>query len=111
MAKALGFFIVQTRRQYIGPVDEDKLQEVRTELGFIDLMAHRESDPPMVHMFRDVFTKQAPAIADNWAITAADTNLCDAFPVMWHDPKAPSRGVTLDIIRAFAARAGLEGGW
>jgi hypothetical protein len=111
MAKALGFFIVETRRQYIGPVEEERLEEVRVELGFLDLMALRAPDPPLVHMFRDVFTKQASASADNWAITAEDTDICGAFPLMWHDPNALSRGRTLDLVRAFAERAGLDGGW
>ena len=35
MAKQMGFFIVETRRQYISPVDPDALNEVRAELGFL----------------------------------------------------------------------------
>ena len=111
MAKAFGFFILETRRQYIGPVDEEKLAEVRVELGFIDLMAHSGPDRPVVHMFADVFTKHASESADCWATTAADKELCGAFPHMWHDSNATRRGRTLAVVRALAERAGLDGGW
>src|ERR1022692_1789673 len=100
MAKDLGFFIVQTRRQYIGSVDQEKLDEVRIELGFLDLVQHHGPDPLVVHMFADVFSKHALAVSQRWAQTAADRDLCGAFPHMRHDAMATRRSGTLDVLRA-----------
>jgi hypothetical protein len=111
MAKDLGFFIIETRRQYIGTVDEQRLQEVRTELGFLDLVSHVGPDPVVFHMFRDVFTKHAEDFADWWAFIADDKGICGAFTQMWHDGNATRRGRTVGVIRALAERAGADGGW
>jgi hypothetical protein len=111
MAQDLGFFIVQTRRQYIGSVDPERLLEVRTELGFLDLTEHHGPDPLVVHMFADVFPRYATEFSQRWARTAAARDVCDAFPHMRHDPIAARRGRTLEVLRALAARAGFDGGW
>src|SRR5262245_19614145 len=45
MAKTLGFFVIPTLRQYISPTADGRLvEEVRTELGFIDLVATSDAD-------------------------------------------------------------------
>jgi hypothetical protein len=84
---------------------------VRLELGFLDLVTQDGPDPSIEHMFADVFTKQAQSSAERWAWTAADTDLCNVFPHMWHDSNATRRGRTADVLRAMANRAGLDGGW
>ena len=111
MAKDLGFFIVQSRRQYIGAVDSERLAEVQAELGFLDLVEHRGSDPLVVHMFADVFSKRATEFSQRWMQTAADRDMCGVFPHMRQDSVATRRGQTLDVLRAFAERAGCGGGW
>jgi hypothetical protein len=111
MAKALGFFIVQTRRQYIDRVDQDRLLEVRVELGFTDLDAQEGADPQVRHLFRDVFTNHAGETADRWSITASVPELCDAFDWMRTDTHAARRTRTVEILRSPAEDAGLGNGW
>jgi hypothetical protein len=111
MAKALGFFIVQARRQYIDRVDEDRLVEVRVELGFTDLVAQGGADPQVRHLFRDVFTNHAEETADRWSITASVPELCNAFDRMRTDTHAARRTRTVEILRSLAEDAGLGNGW
>ncbi len=111
MAKDLGFFIVQAHRQYIASVDTERLAEVQAELGFLDLVEHRGSDPQLVHMFANVFTKHASEFSVRWQRTAMDRELCSVFPHMRNDSSATRRGDTLEVLRDYAERAGCTGGW
>jgi hypothetical protein len=111
MAKDLGFFVVQARRQYITSVDPERLAEVQAELGFLDLVEHRGPDSLLVHMFADVFAKRASESSQRWQQTAADRELCTVFPHMRRDSSATRRGQTLEVLRDYAERAGCDGGW
>lgn len=111
MAKDFGFFIVQARRQYISSVDLERLAEVQAELGFLDLVEHRGSDPVLVRMFANVFAKRASEFSQRWMNIATDRGLCSVFPHMRHDSSATRRGDTLEVLRDYAERAGCQGGW
>lgn len=73
MAKTLGFFVVPTRRQYISPVaDEDKVTEIRKELGFTDLARTDTADEKIVKALTQDLSKVRERTAQNWKRTAAD---------------------------------------
>lgn len=76
MAKSLGFHIIDTYRQYlpagpfdpaVHPQDAAQLTEVRTELGFTDLVADDTPEPRRhVNQFATVLPRRAAEIADRW---------------------------------------------
>jgi hypothetical protein len=114
MAKDLGFYIIQTRAQYILPlaeVDVESIQEVNTELGFGDLI--RTQDPARVLTRRfetelqhsaarraERFSRSTPILA-RYARTLRDSGL-----------DSGTRKALMRQLRA-AARAlpEVEGGW
>jgi hypothetical protein len=113
MAKDLGFFIIEPKRQFITPtVDEEHLREVRSELGFIDLIATVDADKRIV----DRLTRTLPSYAldrcARWARTAlSDTS--SAFDWIASDAMSIRRRGSFDTMRRLAERDGLihGGGW
>jgi hypothetical protein len=111
MALALGFFVVEARRQYIGGVDQDKLLEVRNGLGFYDLDLHDGEDVRLVHLFRDVFPGHATGQAQQWVVTADDPYIADSFQTMRKDMPSTTRVAHLGKLRDRCRNAGLGDGW
>lgn len=112
MAKQMGFFIVETRRQYISPVDHDALNQVRAELGFRDLMVQQGVDEKLVRLFGQVLPNDAAERADRWALTASDGAIRLAFHELRHDSNLRHRAHMVEVLRQLADRAGVnEGGW
>lgn len=111
MAKDLGFFIIQTRRQYLPQsVPEDRLFEIQSELGFQDLSTEPGPDPRLRHFMVDIFGPQALAKAAKWRDTVASP-LADGFRSMQADGLTRRRVGTLETIRKLASAAGFAGGW
>lgn len=69
MASALGFLVIDTRRQWAGKVEEGALLEVRNGLHFTDL--HAGSEPSI--RVRDRFLRSIPDVAHRVAATWAET--------------------------------------
>jgi hypothetical protein len=113
MAKELGFFIIQTQRQYMGSVDDDALAEVRTELGFLDLIVQPGADPHLTRLLTRILTRQAPISAGKWHGTGTDPALCAYFATMRHTAEVRRRQDTLRALRQYVQEAGLYdvGGW
>jgi hypothetical protein len=113
MAKDLGFFIIEPKRQFITPtIDEDHLREVRSELGFMDLIATIDADAYIVRQFTRTLPSYALDRCARWARTAlSDTS--SAFEVIASDTMATRRRNTLNTMRQLAKRDGLihVGGW
>lgn len=70
-AKTLGFLVIDTKRQFVPPsVNEARLEEVRTELGFLDLVATDEPDDLIVRRLRLVLPKVSERSAAAWSTTS-----------------------------------------
>jgi hypothetical protein len=115
MARDLGFFVIDTGRQFIAEsVDEDKLQEVRIELGFTDLVATEDADRLITNRFINIYPAHAQAgAAERWANTAEDPRWRRAFALQRLDENERSRSRRLDRMRALAVATGrfVTGGW
>jgi hypothetical protein len=113
MAKDLGFFIVEPRRQFISPtIDTDHLREVRSELGFMDLIATVDADKHIV----DRLTRTLPTYAnDRWErwLRTALSRTSVAFGEIASDEISRRRQRTVDAMREIAKQDGLVdgGGW
>jgi len=74
MAADLGFRVWATQRQYVlatRDIDERKIQELRTELGLVDLTVVDRGSPPRIEKFLvESLPKQARKAADDWAVYA-----------------------------------------
>jgi hypothetical protein len=114
MARDLGFFVIDTGRQYIAKsVEDDRLQEVRTELGF-DLVAQESADKLITDRLIRVYPKHATAgTAERWAATAADSQWRRMFSSQRLDGEEGSRSRRLNRMRAyaFATNRLAVGGW
>ncbi|QOK22350.1 hypothetical protein IGS73_14865 [Janibacter indicus] len=112
MAGALGFVVIDARRQWVGNVEDQALLEVRNELHFIDL--HAGSDPSIrVH---DRFSKsrlleKAPDLAAAWAATADDAPSVDLIHRMRSEKSAAQRHQIMAALRRRSSVRGVRGGW
>lgn len=70
-ARALGFVAFETQRQYLlAPEEKDaerKLDEVRLELGYADLLVSNEPDPQIVRLFEETLPNYGPGIGIRWS--------------------------------------------
>ncbi len=88
MARQLGFYVLQTHRQYVRPhlieTDDSRrhLEEVNAELAY-DLVPHGESVPQMVEHFRRQLQAAATRTAERWAVTAPAAG--QAFEILRND--------------------------
>ena len=112
MAKQLGFVVIDTRRQWAGPVDEAKLLEVRNELHFTDL--HAGSDRSI--RVWDRFTQSGlpgamPVIARQWHATTSDPILPSLINSLRRSLTHAEREATLNDLRDRNRDLGNGGGW
>lgn len=114
MAKQLGFKIRDTRQQYIRAVPDDALAEVRTELGFMDLMKVEAGDttPNLRSFFRNTLEDNAIEFTTAWRETVLTHNLDQHFHTLRSDRlRYQARVDAMNDLRSDAAHAGLRGGW
>ena len=108
MAKDLGFFIIPANRQFISPsVDEEKIIEVRSELGFLDLEATATADDQLVRRLTKAFPKQAEITAVRWERTACHSDLPTWFEQMRDSHDRGERAELFHEVRSAAKDAGL----
>ncbi len=113
MAKDLGYFVIETNRQFILPqVAEQEVIEVRRELGFADLVRDDGRDDRIFKRLTETLPEYALTNAERWAATVA-SSLADEFNLMRAAHDGTVRHTVLDVIRQLAERdladAGL--GW
>jgi hypothetical protein len=116
MARELGFHVIDVLRQVIhlgglgDPDAERKLEEVRAELGFMDMIPFRGPEERIVRQFRYTIPKVIVARSVQW------------FQVGWHfetiyrdlqDGSLPygHRNSLLDQLRQETEELGSTGGW
>lgn len=74
MARQLGFYVIQTKRQYVPSILADTpdrrrlLDEVNDELGY-DLVAHDGAVPPMVNHFRSTLQAVTERTSAQWSLS------------------------------------------
>ena len=85
VAENLGFYVIQTKRQYVPPaLDAQQLAEVTAELGY-DLEPYATDPPPaLVRHFTHTLQSVAERTADRWAVSAE--HLGDYFHTL-RDPR------------------------
>lgn len=111
MASQLGFRVLATERQYIYNVDSIKLNEVRTELGFLDLTEQVDADDRVVRWFRQSLPKKTLESAAKWRTTVLDLGWTDKFRQLSQPMSVQTRARLVDRLRDEAKAADLPGGW
>ncbi|MFI5501160.1 hypothetical protein ACIA5E_19045 [Nocardia asteroides] len=114
MAKQLGFKVRDTRQQYIRTVNDDALAEVRTELGFTDLMKvpKGETTPNLRRFFRRTIEDNALDFTTTWRATVLDHDLDRHFEILRDDTlRYADRADAMRDLRIDVAHLGLQGGW
>jgi hypothetical protein len=114
MAKDLGFFVIEARRQFIGAhIDEELILEVRRELGFIDLVQADGADELIVRRLTSTLPTYALERCERWKDTAT-SDVASVFSAIRTATTTRQRTHNVDVLRSYAIRAGfLEegGGW
>jgi hypothetical protein len=111
MAKQLGFFVIQTERQWAGDVPEDDLLGVRSELHFQDL--HRGSEPSVRvrDRFRNVLPREATTFAAAWSETCRSHGIANRLHELSNIKNPGDRARTMESLRHAAEDYDLPGGW
>lgn len=112
MFKDLGAYGVQTKRQYIGTVDAERLQEVRIGLGFLDLQHRPSGDPLIVSRLTRPIPRDAARVSLDWAETCADPTLIKVFQQLRAESRITARSALVSQLRAALSAADrYNGGW
>lgn len=97
-AKALGFLVIDARRQYLLPrvaLDRDEagdhalLDELRSELGFHDLVVANGPDPVVTKMFKDVVPKRVAEVPATWAEVGC--RFAEHYRALWQASSGPEQ--------------------
>ncbi len=99
MAKDLGFFIIDTQRQYISTIDNEALNEVRAELGLLDLTADTGPDPRIIRRMTLTFPPHAATSAARWRQAGSDLTLGSYFTAMRQNSYVRARQDLLHDLR------------
>lgn len=114
LAQRLGFKVLETRQQYIRAVSDDELADIRTELGFMDLMRIEDGTtrPELRRFFREALPVKALEYAANWRTTVIDHELDEFFRLL-RDARLryTDREDLMTHFRATMAELGYRGGW
>lgn len=111
MAKQLGFFVIDTHRQYAGNVNVHHVEEIRLELQFSDLRAGAEPSIRVQDRFRKVLPLHCTTMAARWKTTASNPDLAATIAALRKDKSAATRRNHTNLLRAFSINAGHDGGW
>lgn len=102
MAKHLGFYVIDTRRQYLLPTNEappETVSEVREVLGYLDIVQWEE-DPYVARHFVSSLPAVAARSAEAWRRTC-DAGLGDLFAYLRRPTlSSRERGAGMDELRA-----------
>jgi hypothetical protein len=116
MAKDLGFFVIDARRQYLAAssiIEPDHFQEMTDELGLVDMVIGHDSTARIEN--RLVTLQQyfdLDSATATWKAISARTELHDLFRSLNKEQMSPrERTMTLDVIRRVAKEEGASRGW
>jgi hypothetical protein len=110
MARQLGFMVIDMGAQFVGDVEEAHLNEVRSELHFLDLHSGIGPSRRVRDRFRDTLPAHCVNIAANWQHTALDPSLAG---MIFHlkTARTSDRGPLMNELRSRVKATGLRGGW
>lgn len=114
MATDVGFFIIEVHRQFMLPsayAPIERVEEVRTELGFHFLAPTVDADPILVKVFKGTVPERAERLAARFASTAP---ILAPYFTKLRDARLPSaaRSTLFDKFREVARGiSGAAGGW
>jgi hypothetical protein len=100
MAKTLGFYVIDAHRQFMTPsadVHAVRLDEVRNELGYFDLITHDGALQYIVEHFEMHLPKVAERSASRWAMAAP--LLADTFKALRRPVDQVTRSRLLDAVK------------
>lgn len=116
MAKDLGFFVIDTKRQYLAEssiIDLDHFREMTDELGLVDMVIGHDSTARIenrlvtIQQYFDINSATA-----TWKAISARTELHDLFRSLNKEQLTPrERTRTLDTVRRIAKEEGASRGW
>jgi hypothetical protein len=111
-SRALGFYIIESRKQYLLPnttVNPQAVNEVRDELGFEDLTVSDRSDPGLVKVFSEVLPRGALANVERWAQTGPA--LVDYFQALRGDLSDSERTAIHEELKEAIDDLGIQVQW
>lgn len=111
MASDLGFFIIDARRHYIGATaDEQRIIEIRSGLGFLDLTHVPGHDDKIVRQFTRTLPPGLAGRAARWSQTAAVEEFDHLFDALRTMTAATGRKAVFAQLRQTATAAGVRPG-
>lgn len=110
MARQLGFMVIDMGAQFVGDVEQDKLDEVRRGLYFLDLQNGTGPSLRVRDRFRDTLPNHCSKIAERWRDTALNTTLAPRI-MQLKTATAKDRSSHMEWFRYEVKAAGLQGGW
>jgi len=110
MAHQLGFVVIAMDTQFVGTVDEDALNQVRTELHFQDLRHGHGPSLRVRDRFRDTLPGICTRVASQWCETALHPDLSSWISYL-KEARRHERNMAMVELRAAATAAGHRGGW
>jgi len=116
MAKDLGFFIIEARRQYLSEssiIDPDHFLEMTNELGLVDMVIGHDSTKRTenrlvtIQQYFDIESATA-----TWKTMSARTELHGVFRRLNNERLSPHERTTLlESVRGIAKEEGASRGW
>jgi hypothetical protein len=110
MAKQLGFMTIAMGIQFAGDVGEEELLEVRNELHFRDLERGHGPSLRVRDRLTGTLPRTGPAIAEQWAMTAADSSAADLITKLRRSTRQEHDQLMADL-RRVNILMGRRGGW
>lgn len=112
MARNRGFYVIGFQRQFVLPhaeLDADRFQEVRVELGYLDLTTDMDPPDALVSAF-ETLPKYAQANAERWRTVGC--RFVDYYERLKRRLNDANRRKTLDELRdAVLAETGWDVDW
>lgn len=111
MASQLGFMVIEMGAQFVGDIDQDSLNEVRSELQFLDLYQGSGPSKRVQERFRDTLPRHCTTIAERWRNTALNPTLVDCIHALRAITATHDRSPWMEQLRTEGKQSGLRGGW
>jgi hypothetical protein len=109
MAQKLGFFVIETKRQYLGDVDTEALAEVQMGLHLTYLTAGSAPDPTVTTRMRDVVPLHASNYAIRWQQTVLADDFGPYFDAIFRARTSSARAVAVATMKEHASSLGITG--
>ncbi len=115
MAKAMGFFVIQARQQFIqehSRATKEAINEVRSELGLFDLVVASDTSVHILSGLQAMRTKYDIVMSSTrWRTVSENSTIVNLFRDLAKDMSTRRRSFAMSELRAAADYIGLGAGW